>query len=153
LRQIHERDRVADLKDKHQVRDRSCNCWFLVDPTHSSHSTSIDGYQNDLPSAEYQYQAQFNRAADVFLHPRDGSHSLGRLSTVMSNGRSITIDLAPMPAETIQLAGRAAVSYIASGHAAEPGIGYQVEGRVVVDRETLAFLSIEAMPKVARQGG
>jgi len=104
-----------------------------------------------LRAALYDYLR--NRSADVFLHPRDGSHSLGRLSTVMSNGRSITIELALMPAEAIQFAGRTAISYIASGHAAEASIGYQVEGRVVVDRQTLAFLSIEAVPQVVRQRG
>jgi hypothetical protein len=88
-------------------------------------------------------------AAKVFLEEGGRTNgSLGRAVATMSNGRALTIELTIMPAEAVQFSSRGAVAYRVSGHAAEPGMGYEVEGRVVIDRETLAFLLIEAVPHV-----
>jgi hypothetical protein len=90
------------------------------------------------------------RAAQVYLEPRDGARSLGRQTVVAGNGRSVTVDLAVLPAETVDFAGRKALAYAVTGHAADQEIGYEVEGRLVIDRETLAYLLIETIPRVVR---
>jgi hypothetical protein len=102
-----------------------------------------------LRAALYDYLR--GRAAQAFLKPQNEKQTLGRTMTTMSNGQSLTIDIALMPAEVTQFAGRSAIAYLVSGHAAEAGVGYQVDGRVVIDRQTLAFLQIEAVPMVLRR--
>ncbi len=99
-----------------------------------------------LRAALYDYLR--SRAARVFLEESRANPSLGRAVTTMSNGRALTIDLTMMPAETVQFSGRAAIGYQVSGHAAEPGVGYRIDGRVIIDRQTLAFLLIEAVPQI-----
>jgi len=110
----------------------------------------IDREPDPLRAALHDYLR--NRAADVYLNPRNGTQSLGRLTTVAGHGRSITIELALMPAEAVDFAGRQAISYSAAGHAADGEMGYEVEGRVVIDRQTLAYMLIEAVPRVIRNG-
>lgn len=92
-----------------------------------------------------------NRAADVYLNAASGAHSLGRLTTIAGHGRSIVIELALMPAETILFSGRPALTYDATGHAVDGDTGYEIEGRVVIDRQTLAYLLIEAIPRLLQQ--
>lgn len=99
-----------------------------------------------LRAALYDYLR--NRAARVFMEKHGGSASLGQAVTTMSNGKALTIDLTMMPAEATQFGNRGAVTYLVRGHAAEAGIGYEIDGRVVIDRKTLAFLLIEANPQV-----
>jgi hypothetical protein len=66
----------------------------------------------------------------------------------MSNGRNLAIDLSISPSDVAKFAERAAIIFTVAGHAAENGTGYQVDGRVVLDRKTLAFLVIEVSPTV-----
>ncbi len=99
-----------------------------------------------LRSALYDYLR--NRAAQVFLNKGPAIHALGRADTVMSNGRSLAIDLSIAPADITTFGERAAIVFTVSGHAAENGTGYEIDGRIVLDRKTLAFLAIEATPTV-----
>lgn len=93
-----------------------------------------------------------SRAADVYLKAGSGgAPSLGRLAAIGSHGRSIVIELSLMPAEATRFAGRPAVSYSVAGHAVDGDTGYEIEGCVVIDRQTLAYLSIEAVPRLLRQ--
>jgi hypothetical protein len=100
---------------------------------------------DSLRAALYDYLR--SRAAKVFLEGQ-ANPSLGRAVTTMSNGRALTIELTMMPAEAVQFSNRAAISYHVAGHAAETNVGYEVQGRVVIDRKTLAFLLIDANPQV-----
>jgi hypothetical protein len=98
-----------------------------------------------LRAALYDYLR--SRAARIFLE-ENANPSLGRAVTTMSNGRALTIELTMMPAEAVQFANRAAIGYHVAGYAAEASAGYEIQGRVVIDRQTLAFLMIEAVPQV-----
>ncbi len=89
-----------------------------------------------------------NRAAQVFLDGASETRPLGRADMVMSNGRRLVVDLRITPVEAKTHGTRSVIVFEISGHAAEPTQGYEVEGRIVLDRETLAFLAIEANPVV-----
>lgn len=92
-----------------------------------------------------------SRAAQAYLKPLEAKQALGRAIATLSDSRSLTIDLALMPAEITRFAGRDAIAYLLSGHAAEAATGYQIEGRVVIDRLTLAFLQIDVTPIVLQR--
>lgn len=92
-----------------------------------------------------------NRAAQVFLDGSSTSRPLGRADMVMSDGRVLAIDLSVTPLDIETVNGRAAIVFGVAGHAAEKAAGYEVNGRIVLDRETLAFLAIEANPVVVNQ--
>ncbi|MDE1991700.1 MAG: hypothetical protein KGI75_04325 [Rhizobiaceae bacterium] len=89
-----------------------------------------------------------NRAAQVFLAKAATLQSLGRAEVLMSNGRNLTVDLRISPVDITKFANRATVVFAVEGHAAESGTGYEVAGRIVLDRKTLAYLSIEVSPTV-----
>lgn len=110
----------------------------------------IDREPDPLRAAIHDYLR--TRAADVYLDPRSGTHGLGRVTVIAGHGRAITIELALMPAEVIDYTSRPAVSYAVAGHAADGEMGYEIQGRVVIDRQTLAYLLIEAVPRVVRTG-
>jgi hypothetical protein len=92
-----------------------------------------------------------SRAAQAYLTPREAKQTLGRAIATLSDGRSLTIDLALMPAEIIRFAGREAIAYLLMGQAAEAGTDYQIEGKVVIDRLSLAFLQIDVTPTVLQR--
>lgn len=87
-----------------------------------------------------------NRAPKVFLDGTSSAKPLGRTTEIMSDGRKLMLDLTIMPVGGGSWSGREVVEFAVSGHVAEPDAGYSVEGRVVLDRQTLAFLAIEATP-------
>src|SRR5262249_24344631 len=88
-----------------------------------------------LASALHDYLR--NRAAQVFLARGATLQSLGRADVVMSNGRTLAIDLRISPVDITKFADRATIVFAVEGHAAENGTGYEVGGRVVLDRKTL----------------
>lgn len=88
------------------------------------------------------------RAPKVFLEQGDARRPLGRADMMMGNGRTLRVDLHLTLADRATLGTREAIVFDVSGHAADGAAGYAVAGRVVVDRATLAFLSIEAEPSV-----
>lgn len=83
------------------------------------------------------------RAARVFLEASAGVQPLGRATVVSSDGQPLVIDLTIAPERAATVANRAALLFAVAGHAANREAGYQVQGRIVLDRKTLAFLSIE----------
>jgi hypothetical protein len=89
-----------------------------------------------------------NRAARVFLEGGSATRALGRADMMMSNGRTLAVDLRITPVEAQTVGTRSAIVFNIDGHAAETNTGYEVTGKIVLDRETLAFLSIEANPAV-----
>ncbi|AYG61883.1 hypothetical protein QD460_19335 [Rhizobium jaguaris] len=93
-----------------------------------------------------------NRTAQVFLSKAATLQSLGRAEVVMSNGRNLAIDLRISPVDITKFADRATIVFAVEGHAAENGTGYEVNGRIVLDRKTLAYLSIEVSPTVINGG-
>lgn len=92
-----------------------------------------------------------NRSPQVFEQPAPGAKPLGRARMVMSNGQTLVVDLRLTPMDVKKFGNRSAVIFEVDGHAAETSTGYEVRGRVVIDRETLAFLSIEANPLVVNR--
>jgi hypothetical protein len=89
-----------------------------------------------------------NRAPKIFLEEGSGTRPLGRDTLVMSNGNTLVVELSVTPLEPRTVGKRAAIVFDVAGHAAEPSTGYEVQGSIVLDRETLAFLLIEANPSV-----
>lgn len=89
-----------------------------------------------------------NRAPQVYLEGGSSSRSLGRADVVMSTGRTLAIDLRVTPVDVQTFGTRSALVFDVQGHAAETSTGYEVQGKIVLDRETLAFLLIEANPTV-----
>lgn len=89
-----------------------------------------------------------NRAPKVFLEGGSSTRPLGRADVTMSNGRTLRVELNITPSELQTFGSRDAIVFEVAGHAAEAATGYEVAGRVVLDRETLAFLSIEANPTI-----
>ena len=89
-----------------------------------------------------------NRAPKVFLEGGSSARPLGRTDMVMSNGRTLAVDLRVTPIDIETFGTRAAIVFDVAGHAAEASTGYEVQGRIVLDRITLAFLLIEANPTV-----
>lgn len=89
-----------------------------------------------------------NRAPKVFLEGGSSARPLGRADMIMSNGRTLAVDLRVTPIEVQTFGTRSAIIFDVAGHAAEASTGYEIQGRIVLDRETLAFLSIEANPAI-----
>jgi hypothetical protein len=89
-----------------------------------------------------------NRAAQVFVEGGAATRPLGRAAMTMADGRTLLVELGITPVEAQTTGVRAAIVYDVTGHAAEPATGYEIQGRVVVDRKTLAFLSIEVTPTI-----
>jgi hypothetical protein len=84
-----------------------------------------------------------NRAAQVFLDGTASARPLGRATVVMSDGSNLAIDLTVTPERAAAFAERAALYFGVSGHAARSDSGYEVGGQIVLDRKTLAFLSLD----------
>ncbi|WP_105403574.1 hypothetical protein [Neorhizobium sp. T7_12] len=84
-----------------------------------------------------------NRAAQVFLDGSASARPLGRATVVMSDGSNLAIDLTVTPERAAAFAKRAALYFGISGQAANRDSGYEVGGQIVLDRETLAFLSLD----------
>lgn len=84
-----------------------------------------------------------NRAAQVFIDGQAGTRPLGRANVLMSDGMSLAIDLTVAPERAAAFAGRAALYFGVGGHAGSRDGGYEIGGQLVVDRKTLAFLSLE----------
>ena len=89
-----------------------------------------------------------NRAVKVFLDGGSMTRALGRADMLMSNGRTLAVELRATPTDVQTLGTRAVIVFDIEGHAAEAATGYEVQGRVVLDKQTLAFLSIETTPSV-----
>ncbi len=87
-----------------------------------------------------------NRAPQVYLDGVSSVRALGRTSVVLSDGHPLTLELIITPVGASAMSGRDAIVFAVSGHAADREAGYEVDGRVIIDRETLAFLLIEATP-------
>ena len=89
-----------------------------------------------------------NRAPKVFLEQGSATRPLGRSDTLMSDGRRLAVELSVTPTDVTTFGTRSAIVFDVTGHAAEASTGYAIQGRIVLDRETLAFLLIEANPTV-----
>lgn len=89
-----------------------------------------------------------NRAPQVYLDGTSSTKALGRADVVMSDGRTLAIELRVTPVDVQTFGTRSAIVFDVEGHAAETSTGYEIQGRIVLDRETLAFLLIEANPTV-----
>ena len=87
------------------------------------------------------------RAAKGFLDGKTGVQALGRADVIMANGKALAIDLSTAAADIAQVGNRSVIIYTVTGQAAEAQSGYQVSGRVILDRATLAFLEIHVDPK------
>eukprot|EP00903_Cladosiphon_okamuranus_P000808 g806.t1 len=70
----------------------------------------------------------------------------------MCNGEPLTIDLTVTPIGMATVNARSTLVFGVTGHAADRKTGYEVDGKVVIDRATLAFLSIEADLTVLNRG-
>jgi len=99
-----------------------------------------------LRAALYDYLR--NRAAQVFVNGTSETCPLGRADMVMGNGGKLAVDLRVTPAEAKKQGTRDVIVFEVTGHAADTAQGYEVNGRIVLDRETKAFLAIDAMPTV-----
>ncbi|POF33784.1 hypothetical protein [Roseibium marinum] len=84
------------------------------------------------------------RARQVYQSGTSAPTPLGLSRETMCNGGMLNIDLTITPVGLTLVNSRSALVFGVTGHAADKGTGYQVEGRVVIDKQTLAFLSIEA---------
>ncbi|MEM8812401.1 MAG: hypothetical protein AAGF59_07255 [Pseudomonadota bacterium] len=73
---------------------------------------------------------------------------LGRAEMIMGDGQKLTVDLKITPVEAPKFNERATIVYTVAGHAADPRLGYEVTGQVVIDARTRAFLLLEAEPTV-----
>lgn len=93
-----------------------------------------------------------NTAAQVFLKAGSGARSLGREELVISDGRRLAIDLVIAPEDVQTFANRSAIVFAVQGHAAETANGYTVAGRIVLDKQTLAFLLIDISTLVVNEG-
>lgn len=89
-----------------------------------------------------------HRAPLVYLEGGSSTRPLGRADMVMSNGRVLAVDLTVTPVDVQTFGTRSALIFDVRGHAAEASTGYEVQGRIVLDRDTLAFLLIEANPTI-----
>lgn len=93
-----------------------------------------------------------NRSAQVFMESTAARRPLGRTTTVMSDGRDLVIDLTIAPERAASFHDRAALYFLVSGHAANADGGWQVQGQVILDRKTLAFLSLDVSVNIVSQG-
>ncbi|OJJ09305.1 hypothetical protein BKI51_22940 [Alphaproteobacteria bacterium AO1-B] len=87
-----------------------------------------------------------NRTPQVYLDGKSEAKSLGQTTEIMSNGQKLTLDLVVTPVGSGQWSSRPVVEFAVTGHVADRAAGYSVDGRVVIDQKTLAFLAIEATP-------
>lgn len=92
-----------------------------------------------------------HRAPQVYLEGGSSTRALGRADVVMSNGGTLAIDLSVTPVDVQTFGTRSALVFEVHGHAAERSTGYEVQGRIVLDRETLAFLLIEVNPTIVNE--
>ncbi|MEP4030147.1 MULTISPECIES: hypothetical protein [Stappiaceae] len=94
-----------------------------------------------------------NRSPQVYLEGGGAARALGRTSVVMSDGGPLNLDLTLTPLDTSMVGTRTAIVFGISGHVADKTAGYEVQGKVVLDRQTLAFLSIDASPTLLNHRG
>lgn len=87
-----------------------------------------------------------NRTPQVYLDGKSDAKPLGRTTELMSNGQQLTLDLVVTPVGAGKKGGRPTVEFAVTGHVADHSAGYSIDGRVVIDQMTLAFLAIEATP-------
>lgn len=93
-----------------------------------------------------------NRSPQVYLEGGGAPRSLGRASVVMSDGVQLNLDLTLTPLDISSVGTRTAIVFGVSGHVADTTTGYEVRGKVVLDKVTLAFLSIDAVPTLVKRG-
>ena len=103
-----------------------------------------------LHSCVYDYLR--TRSPQVYAEGNNTATRLGRSQETMCNGEPLTIDLTVTPVGLATVNTRSALVFGVSGHAADRKMGYEVDGKVVIDRATLAFLSIEAELTVLNRG-
>ncbi|GAA0783462.1 hypothetical protein E1180_04925 [Roseibium denhamense] len=89
-----------------------------------------------------------NRSPKVYLDGKSSVTALGQTTELMSDGQKLTLNLTIIPVGSGKINGRETVEFSVTGQAADKSSGYNVEGRVVIDSKTLAFLAIEATPTV-----
>jgi hypothetical protein len=89
-----------------------------------------------------------HRAPLVYLEGGASARPLGRADLIMSNGRTLAVDLTITPIDVQTIGSRSALVFEVQGNAAEASAGYEIRGKIVLDRETLAFLLIEANPTI-----
>lgn len=87
-----------------------------------------------------------NRTPQVYLEGTSNAKALGRETALMSNGDNLTLDLTVTPVGAGKWTGRDVVEVAVSGNVVDRTSGYKIEGRVVIDQKSLAFLAIEATP-------
>jgi len=92
------------------------------------------------------------RTPEVYREGKNAPTPLGRSQETMCTGEPLNIDLTVTPVGQTSVNSRSAIVFGVSGHAADTRTGYQVDGRVVIDKQTLAFLSIEADLTVLNRG-
>jgi hypothetical protein len=88
------------------------------------------------------------RAHQVYLDGDSSPRLLGRADMTLDDGRTLAVELQITPVDVTSVGSRDAVVFSVAGQAAEPKIGYEVGGTVVIDKKTLAFLSIDVTPTV-----
>jgi len=104
----------------------------------------IDQEPDPLRACIFDYLR--NRAPKVYLEGGSGPRPLGRTTETMSNGQPLTLDLTIAPVGLDHTIGRPTIIFAISGQVAARDAGYAVDGQVVIDQKTLAFMSIEATP-------
>ncbi|WP_305984962.1 hypothetical protein [Roseibium sp. MMSF_3544] len=103
-----------------------------------------------LHSCIYDYLR--TRSPQVYQPGGNAPTPLGRSQETMANGEPLNIDLTVTPVGMSSINSRSALVFEVSGHAADTRKGYKVDGQVIIDRQTLAFLLIEANLTVINQG-
>ncbi|MHA7776846.1 hypothetical protein [Roseibium sp. M-1] len=103
-----------------------------------------------LRSCVYDYLR--TRAPQVYSDGKNAPTRLGRSQEIMANGEPLTVDLTVTPVGLSTINQRSALVFSVTGHAADRRQGYEVDGRIVIDRATLAFLAIEAELTVINRG-
>ena len=103
-----------------------------------------------LHSCIYDYLR--TRSPQVYQEGGNAPTPLGRSQETMCNGEPLNVDLTITPVGMTSLNSRTALVFGVSGHAADTRQGYEVDGKVVIDTQTLAFLSIEANLTVLNRG-
>ncbi|MCK7613266.1 hypothetical protein [Roseibium sediminicola] len=103
-----------------------------------------------LRSCVYDYLR--TRSPQVYAEGNTSATHLGRSQETMCTGEPLTIDLTLTPVGIATVNTRSALVFGVAGHAADRKTGYEVDGKIVIDRATLAFLSIEANLTVINRG-
>ncbi|WP_299483489.1 hypothetical protein [uncultured Roseibium sp.] len=103
-----------------------------------------------LHSCIYDYLR--TRSPQVYQDGGNAPTPLGRSQEMMCTGEPLNVDLTVTPVGMTSVNSRSALVFGVTGHAADKRTGYEVDGQVVIDRQTLAFLSIEANLTVINQG-